>query len=219
MAKKEGISRKMQEHYQNVWEAGNAWDFETSEYEKQRYSYLLDKIKDRHYGRVLEIGCGSGCFTNLLTAIADRVVAVDIAPAAIERARRRVAGGGPGTVEFRVADIMEHDSTPGAPWDLVVLTETIYSLGWLYPFFDIGLFAAQLYGATREGGRCLLANTYGHEKDWLLRPWLIDTYRDLFRNVGFRPESQDIFVGSKEGTEMQVLVTLFVKESAGDPGR
>jgi len=209
MSKHEAISRKMQEHYQSVWLEVDAWDFETSAYERQRYQYLFEKIEDRRYCRVLEIGCGSGCFTSLLTKVADEVVAVDIAPAAIERARRRLAGTGPGKIEFRVVDIMQQQPSPADAWDLVVLSETIYSLGWLYPFFDIGFFAAQLFAALKKGGRLLLANTHGHEKDWLLKPWLIHTYRDLFRNVGFLPASESIFEGIKDGMAMRVLVTLF----------
>jgi hypothetical protein len=54
--------------------------------------------------------------------------------------------------------------------------------------FDVALLAANLREAMQPGGRLLLANTYGANKDWLLRPWLIDTYRDLFRNVGFALE-------------------------------
>jgi hypothetical protein len=42
------------------------------------------------YPRVLELGCEAGHFTRLLDQLADRIVAFDIAPPAIARAR---AGG------------------------------------------------------------------------------------------------------------------------------
>lgn len=207
----DAIARTMREHYQAVWQGGDAWQLESSEFEQGRYAYLLGKIGDRHYDRVLEIGCGSGCFTRLLAGIAERVVAIDIAPAAIERARLRTAGAGPGTVEFRVANIMEYDPASEEPWDLIILSETIYSLGWLYPFFNLGVFAGQLLAATRDGGRCLLANTLGKEKDWLLRPYLIYTYRDLLRNVGFRLANEEVYRGTKDGVVLEVFVSLFEK--------
>jgi SAM-dependent methyltransferase len=207
----DSIAREMREHHQAIWQRGDAWELESSEFEQDRYAYLLGKISDRHYDRVLEIGCGSGCFTRLLAGVAERVVAIDIAPAAIERARVNTVGAGPGTVEFRVANIMEYEAGTEEPWDLIILSETIYSLGWLYPFFNLGYFASQLFAATRDRGRCLLANTLGKEKDWLLRPWLMYTCRDLFRNVGFRLEHEELYRGTKHGVALEVLVSLFEK--------
>jgi len=209
------ISRKMQDHYEAVWRQGDAWEFETSAFEQQRYAYLLSRLQGQRYGRALEIGCGSGCFTCLLATIADQVVALDIAPSAIERARTRTVGAGPGAVDLRVADIMLFDVAAEGPWDLVILSETVYSLGWLYPFFDVAWLAARLFEATRPTGRLLLTNTYGPERrDWLLRPWLIDTYRDLFRNVGFGVHTEEVFRGTKDGVEVEVLVSLFERPAA-----
>jgi SAM-dependent methyltransferase len=204
------ISRNMRDHYEAVWQAGYTWEFETSAFEQRRYAHLLGVLQGRPYARALEIGCGAGCFTRLLATVADRVLALDIAPSAIERARAVTAGAGPGAIDLRVADVMQFDLAAEAPWDLVVLSETVYSLGWLYPFFDVGLLAVRLLEATSPGGRFLLANTYGQiGRDWLLQPWLIDTYRDLFRNVGFRSQREEIFRGNKDGVEFEVLVSLF----------
>lgn len=213
------ISEKMRAHYETVWQAGDAWDFETSEFEQARYAHQLQVLAGQRYDRALEIGCGSGCFTRRLVGIADWVVALDIAEAAIERARVQTAEAGPGQVEFRVADAMHYDPHTEGPWDLVVLSETMYCLGWLYPFFDIAFFACQLFNATCAGGRLLLTNTYGEaEKDWLLQPWIIDTYRDLFRNVGYRLENEELFRGTKAGVDFDVLLTLFHKTDATGVG-
>ena len=205
---------KMRAYYQALWQGGDAWHLESSEFERGRYAYLLDKIGDRHYQRILELGCGSGCFTRLLAGIAGHVAAIDIAPAAIERARTQTAAAGPASVELRVANIMEYDLSSGQPWDLIVLSETIYSLGEVYSLFNLGLFARSLFTSTRDGGRCLLANTFGAEKHWLMHPHLIYTYRDLLRNVGFQVEKEEIYRGMKNGTAMEVLVTLFEKRLA-----
>ena len=75
--------------------------------------------------------------------------------------------------------------------------------------FDVGFLMERLFGTLSPDGRLLLANTYGAERDWLLRPWLIDTYRDLCLNVGFQLEREEIFVGIKDRVEMQVLMSLF----------
>lgn len=108
---------------------------------------------------------------------------------------------------------MEYDLATSGPWDLIVFSETIYSLGWLYPMFDLGMLAANLFEATVPNGRLLLANTFGTEKDWLMRPWLINTYHDLFRHVGYRLELDEVFCGTKDTVEMKVRMSLFSKPS------
>src|SRR5262245_9238813 len=123
MADHHGIAQKMQEHFQAVWQLGDAWELETSEYEQNRYQFLLHKLAGRRYGNALEIGCGSGCFTRMLAGICDRVVALDIAPAAIERARLQTAGVTQGVIDLRVGNIIEFDLDAGGPWDLIVLSE------------------------------------------------------------------------------------------------
>jgi SAM-dependent methyltransferase len=137
------------------------------------------------------------------------VVALDISPSAIEQAR--AAGRGLRTVDFRVANIMEYDLCAEGPWDLVVMSETIYYLGWLYPFFDLAWLASQIFAATRGGGRFLLANTLGRTEDHLLLPWIIRTYRDLFLNVGYVLEREELSRGVKNGVHFEVLISLFTK--------
>ena len=38
---RQAIGRAMQSHYEAVWEAGDAWSFETSDFERQRYQSAL----------------------------------------------------------------------------------------------------------------------------------------------------------------------------------
>jgi SAM-dependent methyltransferase len=204
------IDQRMRDHYEAVWSAGDAWEFESSSYEQERFARQVALIDDRRYPRVLEIGCGSGCFTQLLAGIAGELTALDISSAAIERARSNAQASGARNIDFRTANIMEHNFTADEPWDLVILSETIYCLGWLYSFFEIGMLASNLLAGMRPGGRLLLANTYGGDDDWLMRPWLIDTYRDLFRNVGFELESETQFQGLKDDCPMRVLMSLFM---------
>ena len=205
--------RTIRDHYEKVWSAGDAWSFDTSPYEAARFAALMAVLADRRHGRAVEIGCGAGAFTEHLRGVADHLLALDVAEAAIARARERCARAIPGNaVDFVAANAMEYDFEATGPWDLVVLVETIYCLGWLYPFFDIGLFAMELAAALAPGGRLLLSNTFGAERDWLMRPCLINTYRDLFRNVGLELERETTFTGIKDGEEFRVLVSLFRRQ-------
>lgn len=134
---RQAIGRTVQRHYEAVWEAGDAWSFETSDYEQQRYDFQIGMLAPRRYVSTLEIGCGSGCLTRRLANISDRVLALDIASAAIERARAQAgATAASGSIDFRVANIMDFDVADEGPWNLVVFSETIYCLGWLYPMKD-----------------------------------------------------------------------------------
>jgi SAM-dependent methyltransferase len=200
---------KARAFFEEIWQSPDHWEFDTSPFEQARARHLVEQLGSRRYGNALELGCGSGSFTRELAAIADRVLAVDISETAIERARARKLD--PNGVQFRIENIIELDPHQDGPWDLIVLSETIYYLGWLYSFFEVAWLASQLYAATREGGALLLSNTETGVEDELLRPWIIRTYRDLFRNVGYSVSHETIFHGTKNDVHIGVLTTLLRK--------
>src|SRR5713101_5687892 len=124
MSQGEVIHQKAQAFFEDLWKRGDFWELESSEFEQAKYARQLVLLKGRRYAHVLEIGCGAGWFTRQLASLADRVIALDIAPTAIARARD--AECEPGNVEFRVADVMESDLESEVLWDLIVMSETIY---------------------------------------------------------------------------------------------
>ena len=100
-------------------------------------------------------------FTEALAARCDRVVAFDPVPAAVARARTRVAGLDNVTV---VQGTLPGD-LPGEPADLIVFSEILYYLD------DDGLAASvdRAVDALRPGGQLLAV-------DWL--PWAAEAPRD-----------------------------------------
>jgi SAM-dependent methyltransferase len=209
MSERESISQKAQSFFEELWKRGDPWDIETSDFEQRRCARLLPILFARRYAKALEVGCATGVFTRFLARVADRSVALDISPTAIACARKTWTG--PDSTEFRVANIIEYDPRAEGPWDLVVMSDMIYFLGWLYPFFDVAWLAMELFAATTIGGQLLLANCYGGAEDYLMRPSLIRTYRDLFVNVGYRIKTEETFRGTKNGVEIEALITLFEK--------
>jgi len=204
---RERAGDRARQFFDSLWNQGDYWKLETCAFEQARYARLMELLRDRRYSRTLEIGCGAGAFTRLLAGVSERVVALDVSPAAIERAHAHSTGTG-GSVEFRVANVMEIALEEESPWDLIVMNETVYYLGWLYSFFDVSWLAHRLFTGTAPGGRFLLANTFGDPAGYLLRPWLIRTYRDLCVNVGFLLEREEVFHGAKDGTQLDVLISL-----------
>jgi SAM-dependent methyltransferase len=198
-----------QDFFEQRWRDGDPWEVERSRLDQESYGRQLALLEGRRYGRALELGCGAGSFTRRLAQVADSVVAIDIAPSAIERAL--ASSLDPAAIDFRVANIMDYEPRAEGPWDLVVMSETIYYLGWLYPLFRIGWLASELFAGTRTGGRFLMANTCGTVRDHLLLPWLVRTYRDLFLNVGYSLEAEEVVRGAKHSVEYEILVDLFAK--------
>jgi predicted TPR repeat methyltransferase len=204
---------KARAFFEELWNRGDPWDLETSEFEQAKYDKEISILGDRRYERTLEIGCGIGSFTRRLAAISDRILALDISPTAISRAREGCSDLP--SVEFQVQNIIDFDLEGQETWDLVVMSETIYYLGWLYSFFDVAWLAAQLFSATRTGGQLLMANTSGGVDDYLLRPWIIQTYHDLLINVGYELTAENIFHGTKNGVSLDVIISVFTRIEKG----
>ena len=207
MIDREKVGVRAAEYFSGLWRNGDPWDLEASPFERAKYEAQLELLDagGRRYGRALEIGCAAGMFTRQLAERCASVLALDIAGPAIALARSRTAAA---NVEYRVANIMHWDAELDGDWDLVVLAETLYYLGWLYPFFDVAWLAHRLHQGTRPGGRLLLANTCGGVEDYLLRPWIIRTYHDLFRNAGFATIVDTMFRGDKNGVPIEAMITL-----------
>ena len=191
--------------FERLWSDGDPWSLDASELDQARYRAQLRLIGDQHYSRVLEIGCGSGSFTQHLVPLATRLVAVDISEHAVQAARERLGGT---TVDLRIANVMDIDPTVDGPWDLIVVAEVAYYLGWLYPMFSVAWLAHAFHESMIPGGRLLLVDTIGHENG-LMSDWLIQTYRDLHLNVGFAVEASEILHGTKEGVEFDIRLDLF----------
>ena len=79
-------------------------------------------------GSALEVGCAEGVFTQMLAERADRLLAVDISPTAMARARARSAQRR--DVEFRQLDLFGPDPFDGdelvGGFDVVVCGEVLY---------------------------------------------------------------------------------------------
>ena len=178
---------------------------------RRKHAFMLGMLEGRRYGRALEIGCGIGEFTRELSAIVEAGVAIDVSPQAVA-----IASAAESRFEFRVADAVDFVRGNEGYWDLIVISETMPYIGWRRTFFEVCFLASALYAATSAGGRLLLMNTRTGVDDWLYRPWLIDTYRDLFGNVGYRLEAERALETIEGEITIELLASLFIRE-AGSP--
>ncbi|SDO27349.1 N-acetylglucosaminyl deacetylase, LmbE family [Microbacterium sp. ru370.1] len=129
------------------------WGFDSRWYEERKRAVLLAALPRRHYRAVFEAGCATGALTAALADRAEHVLAVDLASAALERARTRLTGRR--GVELRRATLPFE--WPEGEFDLIVLSEVAYY--WAGDDLHRGL-AAAVSSLAADG--CLVACHWRH---------------------------------------------------------
>ena len=101
--------------------SADPWDFETSAYEAAKYDATIAALGGRQFASALEIGCSIGVLTERLAGRCDELLAIDVAGAALDRARARVPAA-----EFELREVPEE--FPDGAYDLIVVSEVLYYL-------------------------------------------------------------------------------------------
>ena len=111
------------EYFEGLYaESGDPWNFEASEYERNKYARTLAVLGERTFRKALEAGASIGVFTEMLADRCEELLAVDVAERAVAAARRRLAGRGNVRVERRTLP----EQMPDGPFDLIVASEVLY---------------------------------------------------------------------------------------------
>lgn len=138
---------------------------------KRELSSLRRHAQGEKLGRVLSLGCGDGQFERLLAPFAERIVALDISPEAIELAGNMAKREGIRNIDFRCMPLSAVKF--GEEYDVIVCLAFLHHV----PPFDFipmlqdvhghlcegGLFYSQdpnMHGILRKIGRRLLRNSY-----------------------------------------------------------
>lgn len=100
------------------------WRFETSPYEQGKYADTLAHLEGIRFRSALELGCSIGVLSRRLAARCERLLSLDLAEAALERARLHCAGLD--HVSFRRATLP--GDWPEGAFDLVLISEMLYFL-------------------------------------------------------------------------------------------
>nr|MBA3636136.1 methyltransferase [Rubrobacteraceae bacterium] len=111
------------EYFEGLYaESGDPWDFETSEYERNKYRRTLEVLGERRFHRALEAGASIGVFTEMLADRCDELLAVDVSERAVAAARERLSG----RRNVRVERHTLPEEMPDGPFDLIVASEVLY---------------------------------------------------------------------------------------------
>ena len=132
--------------------AANAdpWSFETSDYERAKYAATLAALPTANYERAFEIGCSIGVLTEQLAKRCEHLLAVDVADAALARARQRCAG----LPQVMLQRLQVPNEVPGGDFDLIVLSE----VGYYWSMDDLQHALDWMFGAVRSGGHLVLVH-------------------------------------------------------------
>ncbi len=129
------------------------WDFQGSAYEIAKYDETLAALPRPRFAGALEVGCSIGVQTRRLAERCDALLALDLAPLAVERARARCAD----LPQVRVRQAQVPRDWPPGTYDLVVLSEVLYFLD----HADLAGLARLVLGSLRADGVVLLVNWTG----------------------------------------------------------
>ena len=112
-------------YFDDIYAANrDPWAFATSAYEREKYAATLAALPKPRYRNALEVGCSIGVWTKALAARCDRIVAIDVARAALDQAEARCLDE-PHVFFHQMQVPFEW---PEGRFDLLVLSEVIYYL-------------------------------------------------------------------------------------------
>lgn len=146
--------RVLREHFEHLYAASDdPWDYRTSEYECEKYADTLAALPERQLGRVLEVGCSIGVFSELLAERCRRLVAIDFSARAVALAREQLAA----IANVELAQASFPEQVPDGAWDVVVCSEVLYYLD--EPTFELA--AAWLAEQLQKGASVLAVSWRG----------------------------------------------------------
>lgn len=113
------------EYFDRVYAANDdPWDFNSSEYEAEKYAATLAALPHENYRNAFEIGCSIGVLTEQLAARCGELLAIDVSEKALEQAKERCANLP--NVHFQLMRIP--NEFPDEIFDLILISEVGYYL-------------------------------------------------------------------------------------------
>ena len=108
-------------------------------------------VREQTLGDVVELGCGTGFYTQVLAERAARVVATDCSPGMLALAQELITAG---NVRFQVEDC-QRTSLPDGAFDTVFMSLVIH-------FTEPATTVAEVRRLLNPGGRLIIANLDPH---------------------------------------------------------
>ncbi len=126
------------------------WDFETSDYEKNKYRVTVASLSKEKYDSGFEIGCSIGVLTNMLAEKCSKLLAVDASDLPLAKARARLAG----KPQVTIRQLAIPANFPAEDFDLVVVSEVAY----YFSMDDLRKTIDLIITHLRSGGQLILVH-------------------------------------------------------------
>lgn len=136
------------------------WDFETSDYEAQKYQTTINSLPQDRYSNALEIGGSIGVLSALLAQRCDSLLSIDVSETAQQKAIARCQDLP--QVRFEIAQVPQ--AYPDEMFDLTLVSEVGYYLNWN----DLKQTQQQILKHLHVGGHLLLVHWTLFAKDYPL---------------------------------------------------
>jgi 2-polyprenyl-3-methyl-5-hydroxy-6-metoxy-1,4-benzoquinol methylase len=154
---RDGSSRSREE-LDTVFARPDPWNYARVPEQRRHQAELemLDgAVGKEKFGSAVEIGCAEGIFTSKLALRCEKLVALDISEAALQRASLRCKEFG--HVAFELGDVRDWPIGKSAPYDLIV---AIHVLEYVRSPFSLYRLRRAMIHSVRVGGHLLLGNVY-----------------------------------------------------------
>jgi ubiquinone/menaquinone biosynthesis C-methylase UbiE len=155
--------------------------------------------REGHLGRLVEFGCGTGFYTEVLARKADTLLATDISPGMLDLAKQRVKAA---NVTFQAEDC-QRTSLPDGAFDAAFMSLVIH-------FTEPDHTVVEMHRILRPGGTLIIANLDPQALNGL------DRIRSLIRIVyqgvvGYR-------IKPPKGFGRNVMTAMQLRELLGQSG-
>lgn len=122
MKEKQTLTEK---YFEDVYAANDdPWNFETSEYEAEKYAETIKALPREKYKNAFEIGCSIGVLTEKLAAKCEQILAIDVSEKALEKAETRCKNLP--QINFKKMNFPQE--IPERFFDLILISEVGYYL-------------------------------------------------------------------------------------------
>jgi SAM-dependent methyltransferase len=148
-------------YFEDLYQANpDPWDFETSDYEAQKYQTTINSLPKTHYKNALELGGSIGVLTALLAQHCDSLLSIDVSETAQQKASDRCQDLP--QVRFKIAQVPQ--DFPNETFDLILVSEVGYYLSW----DDLKKTQQLIIKYLNKGGHLLLVHWTLYAKDYPL---------------------------------------------------
>jgi SAM-dependent methyltransferase len=130
--------------FEHFFDEGDPFGFDRNPEEQLKFARTLEVCGGEGLGRVLELGCAVGSFTEVLAPYADQVVALDVSQSAVDRVAQRLAA----QPHVRAVAMGIPAEFPEGTFDVVVASDVLYYL----PVAELQRCVERIHAALADGG-------------------------------------------------------------------